>query len=171
MNGTGPRPSTQSPRFAGGKHLAFRLGAEDYGVAIQKVREIIGAQPVTPLPRTPDHVLGWVNLRGRIVPVVDLRRLLVMAPQEPTAETCIVVVDVGSDPDGDAPPRIGCVVDSVREVVSVLPEQCEPAPRCARPTGEFVAGLAQDGDRVLILLDIDRVLADVDPAASGRGAP
>ena len=101
----------RSATLAGGKYLSFQLSKEEYGIAILKVREIIGMVAVTALPRTPDYVLGVVNLRGRIIPVVDLRRKFGMEATEFTNETCIVVVDCGADSDNEF--RVGCIVDSV----------------------------------------------------------
>ena len=154
--------------FAAGKFLSFQLSKEEYGIAILKVREIIGMVDITPLPRTPDFVRGVVNLRGRIIPVIDLRRKFGMAPAEFTNETCIVVVDVGRDADTTF--RVGCLVDTVSEVLTISAEHFEPTPRCASAAGDYIAGLAKLKDRVLILLDIDRVISDIDPAVMGQGA-
>jgi purine-binding chemotaxis protein CheW len=154
--------------FTAGKFLSFQLSKEEYGIAILKVREIIGMVDVTPLPRTPDFVRGVVNLRGRIIPVIDLRRKFGMAPAEFTNETCIVVVDVGRDVDSAF--RVGCIVDTVSEVLTIGAEHFESTPRCANAAGDYIAGLAKLKDRVLILLDIERVIGEIDPAALGQGA-
>jgi len=154
--------------FANGKFLSFRLSQEEYGIAILKVREIIGMVDVTSLPRTPDFVLGVVNLRGRIIPVIDLRRKFGMESAEFTNETCIVVVDVGKDADSAF--RVGCIVDSVSEVMTIGTESFEPPPRCANAVGDYIAGLVKLKDRVLILLDIERVIGDIDPEALGATA-
>jgi purine-binding chemotaxis protein CheW len=154
--------------FAGGRYLSFRLGGEEYGIAILKVREIIGMVDVTPLPRTPDFVRGVINLRGKIIPVVDLRRKFGMAPIADTPETCIVVVEVGRDRDN--PAQVGCLVDTVSEVLDVAPAQFEPPPRCASALGEYVAGLGKLDDRVLILLEIDQVLGTLDPTLVEQGS-
>ena len=154
---------TQTTTFGGGKFLSFQLSKEEYGIAILKVREIIGMVEVTALPRTPDFVLGVVNLRGRIIPVIDLRRKFGMEPTEFTNETCIVVVDCSSD--GESEFRVGCIVDSVSEVLTIGAEHCEGPPRCANSSGDYIDGLAKLKDRVLILLDIDKVIGDIDPSA------
>ncbi|HEB52789.1 MAG TPA: purine-binding chemotaxis protein CheW [bacterium] len=149
--------------FEGGKFLSFQLSKEEYGIEILKVREIIGMVDVTSLPRTPDYVLGVINLRGRIIPVVDLRRKFGMEPAEFTNETCVIVVDCGSDADNEF--RVGCIVDSVSEVLTIGAEHFEGPPRCANASGEYINGLAKLKDRVLILLDIDKVIGDIDPAS------
>ena len=159
---TEARPRAAS--FAGRKFLSFQLAEEQYGIDILRVREILAVVDVTALPNTPSHVLGVVNLRGRIIPVVDLRQKFGMQAAEFGAETCIVVVEGGGGNDGESAFRVGCIVDSVREVLTVEPERCEGPPRCASGAGAYIAGLAKLEDRVLILLDIARVIGDVDPA-------
>lgn len=154
--------------FAAGKFLSFQLSKEEYGIAILKVREIIGMVDVTPLPRTPDYVLGVINLRGRIIPVLDLRRKFGMEPAAFTSETCIVVVDVGRDQDTAF--RVGCIVDTVSEVMTIGAEHFEPTPRCTNAAGDYIAGLAKLKDRVLILLDIERVISELDPTVLSQGA-
>lgn len=160
--------AASSAVFAAGKFLSFYLSKEEYGIAILKVREIIGMVDVTPLPRTPDFVRGVINLRGKIIPVIDLRLKFGMAPVDYTNETCIVVVDVGRE--GEAPMQVGCIVDTVSEVLSVECEQFESAPRCANAAGDYIAGLGKLKDRVLILLDIDKVIGDLNPALLGATA-
>lgn len=152
--------------FVGGKFLSFYLSKEEYGMAILKVREIIGMVDVTPLPRTPDFVRGVINLRGKIIPVIDLRMKFGMQPAEYTNETCIVVVDVVRDADSML--QVGCIVDTVCEVLNVDAEQFEPAPRCAHGSGDYVAGLGKLEDRVLILLDIEKVIGELGPAVVGQ---
>ncbi len=153
--------------FTAGKFLSFQLSKEEYGIAILRVREIIGMVDVTPLPRTPDFVRGVINLRGRIIPVIDLSRKFGMAPAEFTNETCVVVVDVGKDIDTTF--RVGCIVDTVSEVLTINADHFEATPRCANAAGDYIAGLAKLKDRVLILLDIERVISDLDPAILGQG--
>lgn len=163
-----PAKAPGAATFAAGKFLSFYLSKEEYGIAILKVREIIGMVDVTPLPRTPSFVRGVINLRGKIIPVIDLRLKFGMAGAEYTAETCIVVVDVSRD--GETPLQVGCIVDTVSEVLQVEAEQFEPSPRCANAAGEYLAGLAKLKDRVLILLDIEKVLGDLSPALLGAGS-
>jgi purine-binding chemotaxis protein CheW len=169
MTSAAPAATATQRGFTAGKYLSFQLSKEEYGIAILRVREIIGMVDVTPLPRTPDFVRGVINLRGRIIPVIDLRRKFGMQPTEVTNETCVIVVDVGKD--NDSALRVGCIVDTVSEVMSISSEHFEATPRCANAAGDYIAGLAKLKDRVLILLDIDRVIGDIDPAAMGQGAP
>ena len=166
IDSTGNPAGTTS--FVGGKFLSFYLSKEEYGMAILKVREIIGMVDVTPLPRTPDFVRGVINLRGKIIPVIDLRLKFGMQPAEYTNETCIVVVDVAKDAETIL--QVGCIVDTVCEVLTVDKEQFEPSPRCANGSGDFVAGLGKLADRVLILLDIDKVIGELSPALAGQVA-
>ena len=151
-----------------GKYLSFFLSKEEYGIQILKVREIIGMVDVTPLPRTPDFVRGVINLRGKIIPVIDLRLKFGMEPTDYTNETCIVVVDVGRE--GESAVQVGCIVDTVSEVLTVESEQFETAPRCANAAGDYIAGLGKLKDRVLILLDIEKVIGDLNPALLGQVA-
>jgi len=140
------------------KFLSFCLGSEEYGVEILRVREIIGIIDITPLPQTPDYVKGVVNLRGKIIPVIELRAKFGMPPVEYNEETCIIVVEV-TDERGEDQFQIGVVVDTVREVMDVPRDKIEPAPRfgCALNT-EYILGMGKTKDKVIILLDIDRVL-------------
>lgn len=140
-----------------GKFLSFFLSEEEYGIEILKVREIIGVTEITPLPKTPDYVRGVINLRGRIIPVVDLRCQFEMGSTERTDETCIIVVEV--DRNGEVEQfQMGCLVDRVSEVMNVNQEQIEPAPRFgSRIDSDFILGLGKTKEKVLILLDIDKV--------------
>ena len=160
----------------GGKYLTFFLGDEEYGVAILKVQEIIGLQAITRVPRTPAFVRGVINLRGKVIPVVDLRERFGMPPadagvtrdaqQVARAEAlrCIVVVEIalGDGAGRDVPGRIpmGVVVDRVSEVALVDAASIEDPPAFgATVRTDFLLGLATGGARVRLLLDIDRVLA------------
>ena len=147
---------------AADKFLCFQLSKQEYGMPIVAVREILGMVAVTPLPHTPDFVLGVINRRGRVLPVIDLRRKFGLLPGAFTDETCIVVVDVGSN--AGTTTRIGCVVDTVSDVLTIGTEHFEPTPPCARASEGYIVGLAKREDRVLILIDIERVLGDLNPA-------
>lgn len=144
------------------KFLTFRLGNEEYGVEILRVREIIGIIDITPLPKTPDYVKGVINLRGKIIPVIELRRKFALPPVEYTEATCVIVVEV-ADPNGGDRFPMGVIVDTVSEVLDIAKENIEPAPRfgCALNT-DYILGMGKvaegDAQRVTILLDIDRVL-------------
>jgi len=145
------------------KFLTFRLHDEEYGVDILKVREIIAFQDVTPLPRMPAHVMGVINLRGQIIPIVDLSMKLGMSGLERTNETCIVVIDVETENEDIA--QFGCVVHSVRDVLDIRPSQVEPLPKLSSTIDtKFIRGLGKIGDdeKVVGLLDIDLVISTED---------
>lgn len=141
---------------AGGKFLTFTLGSEEYGVPVLKVREIIKVMDITQVPQVPDYVLGVINLRGKVIPVIDLRRKFGFAAIEHSERTCIIVVDV------DLPSvrvMMGVVVDSVSEVLNVTEAEIEETPEFGgRSTTAYLLGLAKVKDSVKILLDLDRVL-------------
>lgn len=149
----------------GGKYLSFRLGKEEYGVEILRVREIIGLLEITELPRTPEHVKGVVNLRGRIIPVIDLRSLFGMPHQDYTAITCIVFIEVAGQGDGERF-QIGTIVDSVSEVITIAAEQIGAVPHfgCDVDT-QFMLGVARVKDKVCVLLNIDTLLTTNDLAS------
>jgi purine-binding chemotaxis protein CheW len=140
-----------------GKYLSFVLGREEYGLEILKVQEIIGIMEVTRVPRTPAYVRGVINLRGRVIPVVDLRTKFKMPVIEDTEKTCVIVVQVTQD---DLTVTMGVIVDEVSEVLSFTQEQIEPAPSFGGGMDEveFITGMGKLGKKVLILLDADRVL-------------
>jgi purine-binding chemotaxis protein CheW len=141
----------------GGKYLTFALGAEEYGIQILKVREIVGYLDITAVPRTAAHVRGVVNLRGQVIPVIDLRARFGMAEAERTDRTCIIVLDARRA--GRRTP-VGVVVDRVREVLDVPGTQIEepPAVGDVGAGSDFILGMGKVGNSVKILLDIDRVL-------------
>jgi len=139
-----------------GKYLTFALGREEYGIGILKVKEIIGILPITPVPRTPGYMKGVINLRGKVIPVVDLRLKFEMEQVGHTERTCIIVVEV-SQPDGAV--LTGIMVDSVSEVLNVKAGDIEEAPDFgAKVDTDYILGLAKMNGGVKILLDIDRVM-------------
>jgi purine-binding chemotaxis protein CheW len=139
-----------------GKYLTFTLGGEEYGIGILKIREIIGMLPVTAVPRTPAHVKGVINLRGKVIPVVDLRLRFGMESIPYTERTCIIVVEVESD---RLQVIIGIVVDAVSEVLAIKAEDIAPTPSFGtRLETDYILGMAKMQGGVKILLDIDRVL-------------
>lgn len=143
--------SNSNPRV-GGKYLTFVLGAEEYGIRIEHVHEIIALMPVTRVPRTPDVVLGVLNLRGRIVPVFDMHKKMGMKGAETTRHTCIIVVSV-------ADAKVGIVVDSVREVINIADEQVQPAPSFGTDVStDHLLGIATTSGGARLLLAIERVL-------------
>lgn len=140
----------------GGKYLTFELNAETYGVEILKVKEIIGIMEITPVPHAPDCVKGVINLRGKIIPVVDLRVQFGFPPLEFTERTCIIVVDLEA---GGVRTLVGAVVDAVAEVSQIPSTDIEPPPEMG-DTAETscIRGMAKVRDKVVILLGIDKVL-------------
>jgi purine-binding chemotaxis protein CheW len=145
-----------------GKYLTFALGPEEYGLEILKVREIIGYMDITAVPRTPAYVKGVINLRGQVIPVVDLRSKFAMEMAERTEQTCIIVVEIAH---GDSRISTGIVVDRVSEVLDIAGENIEPAPEFGSAVEtNFILGMGKIGDTVKILLDIDKVLCSEDLA-------
>jgi len=141
----------------GGKYLTFMLAEEEYGVGIRKIKEIIGMMPVTPVPQTPDYVKGVINLRGKVIPVVDLRLRFGMEEIEYTERTCIIVVEIGGKAGTI---QIGIVVDAVSEVLNIRGEDIEDTPTFgAKLNIDYILGMAKMEGCVKILLDIDRALS------------
>jgi len=162
LNGS---PAIIKGRSAGqeGKFLTFSLANEEYGISILKVREIIGMMPIRTVPQTPSFVRGVINLRGKVIPVVDLRLKFGMVEQDYTERTSIIVVDVKGSSDNFM--RIGIVVDYVSEVVNIKAEDVEDTPAFgSRLNTEYILGMAKIGKSVKILLDIDRILSADDLA-------
>jgi purine-binding chemotaxis protein CheW len=140
-----------------GKYLTFHLGDEGYGLEILKVQEIIGMLEITKIPQTPNYVKGVINLRGKVIPVIDLRLKFGMPEQELTRKTCIIVVQVQKS---DTALIIGIVVDEVSEVLNISGEQIEAAPSLGMQVNtHFILGMAKTESAVKILLDIDKVLS------------
>ena len=147
----------------GGKYLTFVLGREEYALEILKVREIIGYMDITPVPRTPPHIKGVINLRGQVIAVVDLRARFAMEQIARTEQTCIVVVEIQG---ADRKIITGIVVDRVSEVITINEKDTEDAPAMgASVDTAFVLGMGKVGKSVMILLDIDKVLSQADVAA------
>jgi len=143
-----------------GKYLTFKLLNEEYGLEILKVREIIGMMAITSLPRTPSFVRGVINLRGKVIPVIDLRSKFEMESTEDTDQTCIIVVDVVS---GGGSIQIGILVDSVSEVLDILGEDIEEAPAFGTNIDTaFILGMAKAKGSVKILLNIEKVLSSAE---------
>lgn len=142
----------------GGKFLTFFLAGEEYGLEILKVHEIIGMMSITSVPRTPRYVKGVINLRGKVIPVVDLRLKFGMESKEQTAETCIIVVQANSV-------ETGIIVDNVSEVLDIVTEEIEDAPSFgATVNSDYILGIGKSEGRVKLLLDIDSVLSMEDVA-------
>jgi purine-binding chemotaxis protein CheW len=142
----------------GGKFLTFLMANEKYGLEILKVREIIGIMDVTPVPTTPAFVRGVINLRGKVIPVVDLRLKFGMEAKENTERTCIIVVHLAR-----AAQEVitGILVDEVSEVLDIDQDQIEPPPSFGVDIRtDFILGMGKVDQKVLTLLDIDRVLTE-----------
>jgi len=139
-----------------GKYLTFNLADEEYGIAILKVKEIIGMMPVTQVPKTPEFVKGVVNLRGKVIPVTDLRLKFGLPETDYTDRTCISVIEINGQ---NGTILVGIVVDAVSEVLNIKAEEIEPAPAFgAQLDTGFILGMAKTEEGVKILLDIDDVL-------------
>ena len=140
-----------------GKYLTFAIADEEYGLEILKVREIIGYMDITPVPQTPAYVKGVINLRGQVIPVVDLRTKLGMQQAQVTEETCIIVVEATRNGQKN---DTGLVIDRVQEVLYISGEQIQETPEFGVSVNtDFILGLGKVGKSVKILLDIDKVLA------------
>lgn len=141
-----------------GKYLTFFLGDEEYGLEILKVSEIIGMQPITRVPRVPDFVRGVINLRGKVIPVTDLRTKFEMVVEE-GRDACIIVVQMKGV-------QTGVIVDRVSEVVAIADHEVEDAPSFgAGIRTEFLLGIGKAGGRVKLLVNIDKVLESAELAA------
>jgi len=139
-----------------GKYLTFTLANEEYGIGILKIKEIIGMMSITTVPQTPEFVKGVINLRGKVIPVVDLRLRFGMEEIDYTERTCIVVVEIAAQ---SGTVMIGIVVDSVSEVLNIKGEDIEETPTFGtRLNTDYILGMAKMEGGVKILLDIDRVL-------------
>jgi purine-binding chemotaxis protein CheW len=142
--------------ISGGKYFTFALGEDEYGLEILKVREIIGIMDMTIVPRTRDYIRGIINLRGRIIPVIDLRIKFGMTAIEKTSETCIIVVECNRADQGFV---MGILVDQVREVLDIDSKEIEAAPDFgAAFDADFILGIAKVKNSVKILLDLDAIL-------------
>ncbi len=136
-----------------GKYLTFILNHEEYGLEILKVREIIGLMDITPVPQTPTFMKGIINLRGKVIPVVDQRLKFGMPEAEYTKETCIIVVTIDNR-------LMGIIVDTVSEVLDISAKDIEPAPSLGSSIKtDFILGMGKIKGKVKILLDVDKVLS------------
>ncbi len=139
------------------QYLTFKLGEEVFAIDVAKVREVLDLTTITKIPRTPDYMSGVINLRGGVVPVVDLRLCFEMSKTEKTVNTCIVVVEVLLEGESTV---IGALADSVEEVIDLEPDQIEPAPRIGtRIRTDFIKGMGKRDALFIMILDIDRVFS------------
>ncbi|HUA57666.1 MAG TPA: chemotaxis protein CheW [Verrucomicrobiae bacterium] len=140
-----------------GKYLTFQLAQEEFGIRVLKVREIMGLQEITAVPQTPGHVKGVINLRGKVVPVIDLRLKFGLDAAEYTQRTCIIVTQVQGE---SSSVMMGIVVDGVSEVLNLSGAEIEDTPDFGESAGsQYLLGMAKVKGKVKILLDIDRVLS------------
>ena len=148
-----------------GKYLTFSLANEEYGLEILKVSEIIGYMEITVVPRTPAYVKGVINLRGQVIPVIDLRAKFGIETTDINEETCIIIVETGQ---GSRSFSAGIIVDHLEEVFDIAADDIEKAPQFnSGVNADFILGMGKVGDSVKILLDIDRVLAGDDFSSFG----
>jgi purine-binding chemotaxis protein CheW len=151
-----------------GKYLTFKLAGEEYGIGILKVKEIIGMMPITTVPRTPDYVKGVINLRGKVIPVIDLRLKFGMQEMGYSERTCIIVVEIRGQ---NGAILIGIVVDAVSEVLNIRSSEIEETPNFgASLETQYILGMAKMNGGVKILLDIDKVLSTEEVALIDRAA-
>jgi purine-binding chemotaxis protein CheW len=146
------RSQLQQKRDNAGMYLTFKLANEEYGLEILKVREIIGFMRITAIPQMPSYMKGVLNLRGKVIPVVDLRLKFGLPEAEHDDQTCIIVVDVGTE--------VGVVVDTVSEVLDIASDDIDPPPSItSHGQSNFILGMGKVGDDVKILLNINNVLS------------
>ena len=140
-----------------GKYLTFTLAEEEYGIGILKIKEIIGMLPITSVPQTPEFVKGVINLRGKVIPVMDLRLRFGMPPIDYSDRTCIIVVEIGGQAGTIL---VGIVVDAVSEVLNIKGDDIEKTPTFGTELNtDYILGMAKMEGGVKILLDIDQVLS------------
>lgn len=140
------------------KFLTFRIGAEGYGMDIRHVTEIIGIQKITRIPDMPDYVVGVINLRGTVVPIINVRRRFGLPLKDYDTRTCIIVVNLNETP-------VGLIVDEISEVITITEDSLEPPPKVSRgPNSRFIQGLGKVNDEARIILDTRKILYDDEPA-------
>ncbi len=146
------------------KYLTFHLANEDYGIEIRFVTEIIGIQSITKIPEKPDFIRGVINLRGKVIPVMDVRARFKLSFREYDERTCIIVVDINET-------SVGLVVDEVREVMDIPVSQVEPPPKATgRKTSNFVQGIGKVEEDVKIILNVSQLLFDKELEALSKAA-
>jgi len=136
-----------------GKFLTFSLGNESYGIEIMYVTEIVGIQPITEVPELPEYVKGIINLRGKIIPVMDVRLRFKKQPVDYNDRTCIIVIDIQDV-------SIGMIVDTVSEVLSIPDEEIVPPPDVNKSGRKYIKGIGKTGSDVTLILDCEKLLDD-----------
>ena len=145
------------------QYLTFKLDEEVFALGIDKVREVLDYTSVTKVPQTPDFMRGVINLRGSVVPVIDMRLKFGMAKTDTTVNTCIIIVEINLDGETAI---LGALADSVQEVLDLEPHQIEPAPKIGtKLRTEFIKGMGKRNEQFIIILDIDRVFSSGELAA------
>ena len=145
------------------QYLTFKLDEEVFALGIDKVREVLDYTSVTKVPQTPDFMRGVINLRGSVVPVIDMRLKFGMAKTDTTVNTCIIIVEINLDGETAI---LGALADSVQEVLDLEPHQIEPAPKIGtKLRTDFIRGMGKRGEQFIIILDIDRVFSSEELAA------
>src|SRR5271154_2763071 len=141
--------------------VGFRLDNEDYAIAITKIQEIILMKPITRIPQVPDFIEGLINLRGSVIPIVNLRKRFGLLSREVDDETRTIVVNIHDK-------TVGCIVDAVTQVMRINRDQIQPPPLSVLAVShQYIAGLARLDDRLLIILDIERLFEDQNQVVSG----
>jgi len=135
------------------KFLTFSIGKEDYGIEIRYVTEIIGIQTITEIPELPDYVKGIINLRGKIIPVMDVRLRFKKEPLQYNDRTCVIVIDIKDI-------SIGLIVDSVSDVLAIAEQDIVPPPELNKNGNRYIKGIGKVGNEVKLLLDCDKLLND-----------
>jgi purine-binding chemotaxis protein CheW len=149
------------------QYLTFKLGEEIFATDVAKVREVLDFTTITKIPRTPDFMSGVINLRGNVVPVVDLRLCFEMSKTVKTVNTCVVVVEMLLDGEATV---IGALADSVEEVIDLEPEQIEPAPKIGTQIRtDFIKGMGKRDSQFIMILDIDRIFSTEELSAVRSG--
>jgi purine-binding chemotaxis protein CheW len=147
------------------QYLTFKLGDEVFALDIGKVREVLDFTGVTKVPQTPDFMRGVINLRGNVVPVMDMRLKFDLSRTEKTVNTCVIITEI--DVDGETT-VVGAMADSVQEVLDLEPDQIEPPPRIgAKLSTDYVMGMGKHNDQFIIILNIDKVFSEIDLANTG----
>lgn len=138
------------------RYLSFRVADEEYGIEIQFVTEIVGIQKISAVPEMPDFIKGVINLRGQVIPVMDVRTRFHMPYREYNERTCVIVVSINEH-------FVGLVVDAVKEVTSMPESSISEAPRVARSeSARYIKGIGKIGDDVKILLDVQKLVSEID---------
>ena len=137
-----------------GRYLTFALGDEVFGISISFVKEIIGMQPINPIPEAPEHIKGIINLRGKVFPVIDMRLKFKKSPEPYTDRTCIIVIDTLEN-------SVGLIVDRVAEVLTLKDEDIAPPPAAwTGPARRYLSGVGKRGDHIILLLNCEQLFTE-----------